>query len=141
MPEHRPTKGEEGVGRMAAQIVIQHLRTFMANARVLVLAETGYGLDRAMNGPNGLLTLYGDEFPGARHKAQMNHKYGGQVQLVYALTGGGASETIVQAGVYTLIWCERAEKPSERLSQLLFMAQKRMRTGQTVLSSDGIAQI
>lgn len=67
---------------IAAQKVVQHLREYGPNARVLLVVPSQKTLKTVcLFGPEGLLTLYGEEFSASNPTRQLTHKGGGVVQV------------------------------------------------------------
>lgn len=67
--------------KITAQRVVEHMRELGPEARVLLLAGTITIADFATRGPNGILTLYGDEFTTSQPRIQLTHKAGGTVKV------------------------------------------------------------
>jgi hypothetical protein len=98
-------------GRRAADVVIDHLKRYGPNARVLILAPDVVTLiQTCTDGPNGLMTVHGGQFPGSIFNEalkQMNHERGGQV---LGLTASDVALNRHVGQIFTLIWAENEEE-------------------------------
>lgn len=66
--------------KKAAQLIVEHLRLFGPNARVLIVGPTRKHVSGVMvDGPAGLRTLYGAELTTTLPDVQLTHKGGGVV--------------------------------------------------------------
>lgn len=97
--------------RVTAKEIIEHLREYGPNARVLLLiggenpektvkdSETG-----PIYGKLGIMSLYGDEVSSVRPDLQMTHKGGG---IIRVKTASHAANSSFTAGIaHTLVWAE-----------------------------------
>lgn len=93
------------------------------------------------DGPEGLMTLYGEHFPGAVFNSamtQMNHEKGGQV---LGLTAGNVTNNVHRGHVFTMIWVENVEKLGQDVHKSLEILESvtaQLRTSELVRSLNGI---
>lgn len=125
-------------GRVAAQIVIEHLRKYGPNARVVILGPDFNVLrDVALEGQFGLFRLYGDEFSQPNSHLihiQFNHRGGGQVLQ----TAGWEAPKRISQQVFTCVWYENPDKTTPEVLKVVRMARDRIKNGIYVESSGGI---
>lgn len=137
----RPTEAErlvEGVEELAYLAVIEHLRSFGPNASVAIIGKDEDGIENVLEGPNGLIRNYPDDF-SRKTKMQFTHVGGGQVRC-YTSSLRHANQYISGA-IFSLIWAENLDISDAETEKLLKAAQYCLRIGPnpvTIFSKDGL---
>lgn len=92
--------------KKVAPEIIEHLRSFGPNARVLLIGADAEQVQEVMlDGPSGLRTLYGAEFTATRPKYQLTHRGGGLVYVHTADRGPeGLSGRLYSMVVSEVLW-------------------------------------
>lgn len=122
----------------AAQIVIEHLRRYGPNARVVIIGPDFTILrEVALEGERGLFKMYGDEFTdGPVHRTQFNHVGGGQVLQIAQYQ----ADLRLVGQIFTCVWCESPDKVTPEMQKAVKMARERIKNGIFVQSSGGIVE-
>lgn len=102
----------------AAQLIVEHLRSFGPNARVLIAGPTRkHVLEVMVDGPLGLRTLYGAEFTTTSADVQLTHKGGGVVSVTTLDTVRRKPGPTTQGRIFSLAYFDGLWQTPELLNE------------------------
>jgi hypothetical protein len=115
--------------KVTAETVINHLREYGPNARVLIMAPNKKVLWHIIESDDGLLARYGDQFSSVKPMIQMTHNGGGYVRVTdtYAISRG-----FIAGLAFTLVWAENVGTESNEEAQARDGARLQLRLGPAI---------